>query len=76
MSENLIKYMFSIIGTLLVSILLFILIFGTVGQQTMWKVIEPTMIRQWQESTLDNGAERTIVFEKQFDEMESVKFNG
>ena len=76
MSENLIKYMFSIIGTLLVSILLFILIFGTVGQQTMWKIIEPTMIRQWQESTLDNGAERTIVFEKQFDEMESVKFNG
>lgn len=76
MSENLIKYVFSIIGTLLVSILLFILIFGTVGQQTMWKVIEPTMIRQWQESTLDNGAERTIVFEKQFDEMESVKFNG
>lgn len=76
MSENLIKYMFSIIGTLLVSIILFILIFGTVGQQTMWKVIEPTMIRQWQESTLDNGAERTIVFEKQFDEMESVKFNG
>lgn len=68
--------MFSIIGTLLVSIILFILIFGTVGQQTMWKVIEPTMIRQWQESTLDNGAERTIVFEKQFDEMESVKFNG
>lgn len=76
MSENLIKYMFSIIGTLLLSILLFILIFGTVGQQTMWKIIEPTMIRQWQESTLDNGAERTIVFEKQFDEMESVKFNG
>lgn len=76
MSENLIKYMFSIIGTLLVSIILFILIFGTVGQQTMWKIIEPTMIRQWQESTLDNGAERTIVFEKQFDEMESVKFNG
>ena len=76
MSENLIKYMFSIIGTLLVSIILFILIFGTVGQQTMWKVIEPTMIRQWQESTLDNGAERTIVFEKQFDEMESVKFKG
>ena len=76
MSENLIKYMFSIIGTLLVSILLFILIFGTVGQQTMWKIIEPTMIRQWHESTLDNGAERTIVFEKQFDEMESVKFNG
>ena len=76
MSENLIKYMFSIIGTLLVSIILFILIFGTVGQQTMWKVIEPTMIRQWQESTLDNGAERTIVFEKQFEEMESVKFNG
>lgn len=76
MSENLIKYMFSIIGTLMLSILLFILIFGTVGQQTMWKIIEPTMIRQWQESTLDNGAERTIVFEKQFDEMESVKFNG
>ena len=76
MSESLIKYMFSIIGTLLVSIILFILIFGTVGQQTMWKVIEPTMIRQWQESTLDNGAERTIIFEKQFDEMESVKFNG
>ena len=76
MSENLIKYMFSIIGTLLVSIILFILIFGTVGQLTMWKVIEPTMIRQWQESTLDNGAERTIVFEKEFDEMDSVKFNG
>lgn len=76
MSENLIKYVFSIIGTLLVSIILFILVFGTLGQQTFWKIIEPTMIRQWQESTLDNGAERTIVFEKQFEEMESVKFNG
>lgn len=76
MSESLIKYMFSIIGTLLVSIILFTMIFGTFGQQLLWRVIEPAMLTQWEESTMDNGAERTIVFEKQFDEMQSVKYNG
>ena len=71
MSEGLIKQTFVILGTLLVSIIMFTIIFGTVGQQFMWRAIEPAMINQWQESTLDNGAERTIVYEDQYDKLVS-----
>ncbi len=76
MSQSMIKLVFSILGTLLISIILFIMVMGTVGQQFFWRAIEPTMLDQWTQSTMDNGAERTMVYEEQFERMKTVKFNG
>lgn len=75
MSESLIKSTFVILGTLLASIILFLMIFGVTGQQMMWRAIKPVMEDQWSQSTLDNGGKRTIMFEEQFDKMETVKYN-
>lgn len=75
MSENLVKHVFSILGTLLVGIILFIIIFGTAGQQLMWTAIEPAVIEQWQNSTFDNGTEITLTYEDNFEELELVAYN-
>lgn len=75
MSESLIKYVFSVLGTLLVGCILFVIIFGTAGQQLMWTAIEPAVINQWQDSTFDNGTEITLTYEDNFDDLESVKYH-
>lgn len=75
MSENLIKYVFSILGTLLVGCILFAIIFGTAGQQLMWTAIEPAVIKQWQDSTFDNGTEITVTYEDSFDKLELEKYH-
>ena len=75
MSENLIKYVFSILGTLLVGIILFIMIFGTAGQQLMWTAIEPAIVDQWQKSTFDNGTEITLTYEDSFEDLELVAYH-
>jgi hypothetical protein len=76
MSEGMIKFVFLILGTLLVGMIMFTILFGTAGQQMMWNAIEPAMLEKWRQSTMDNGAERTLIYERQFDEMETVKYNG
>ena len=69
MSENLIKIVFIAVGTLLVSLILFDMIFSKGGQEFLWKAIEPAMLNQWTLSTMDNGGERTLIYEEQFKEM-------
>lgn len=75
MSENMIKTVFSILGTLMVSIILFLTIFTASGQQFLWRAIEPAMVRTWRESTMDNGAERTAIYEDSFVQMQSFQYS-
>lgn len=75
MSENLIKSTFVILGTLLVSIILFTMIFTAAGQNFMWKAIEPAMVNQWRDSTLNNGAARTYVYEKEYKKYKDNQFD-
>lgn len=66
MSESLIKTIFIILGTLLVSIIVYLLIFTPTGQQFLWNTIEPAMINQWEESSMDSGRDRTAVYDSEF----------
>ena len=75
MSEKLIKIVFITIATLIISIILFTMIFSKGGQEFLWKAIEPAMLNQWTLSTMDNGGERTLIYEEQFKEMKSQKYN-
>lgn len=69
MSVNLIKHVFSIIGTLLVSIILYTMIFTVTGQQFLWRAIEPFLLDEWNQCTMDNGAARTVIYEDMFSDM-------
>lgn len=75
MSTKLIKIVFIVIGTLVVTLTLFNMIFSKTGQEFLWKAIEPAMLDQWSLSTMDNGGERTLIYENQFEEMKNHKFN-
>lgn len=75
MSENLIKTTFSIIGTLLVSLILFLIIFTADGQQFLWRAIEPALEEQWSQSSMDSGADRTEIYESQFEIYETQQFH-
>ena len=76
MSTNLIKFVFTILATLLISIILFIMIFGPTGQNFMWRAIEPVMLEQWRASTMDNGGDRTLIYEEQFKKLNTIKYNA
>ena len=75
MSENLIKTTFSIIGTLLVSLILFIMLLSATGQNFLWKAIEPVMLDQWRQCSMDNGARRTVVFESTFEDLKTIEYS-
>lgn len=75
MSHNLIKIMFSVLGTLLVGIVLFTMIFTATGQNFMWKVIEPAMLDQWRQCSMDNGAKRTVIYEREFNNIKAIEYS-
>lgn len=68
MSTSLIKTVFLVIGSMLVATLIFELLFSSAGQTFMWNAIEPAMQDQWEEVTMDNGAVRSEIYEKQFND--------
>lgn len=53
---------------MLVATLIFELLFSSAGQTFMWNAIEPAMQDQWEEVTMDNGAVRSEIYEKQFND--------
>ena len=71
MSESLIKTVFKIIGMLVVALILAFILLGETGQNAMWKTIKSSMEKQWTDSTMDNGARRTMIYEKEFEKMKS-----
>lgn len=74
MGENLIKTVFIIVATLLVSIILFSMIFTSFGQQFLWRAIEPALLDTWRQCTMNNGADRTAIYESEFDNMKAVEY--
>ena len=76
MSHNLIKLVFTILATLFVSAILFTMIFGEAGQNLLWRAIEPVMLEQWRATTMDNGGDRTLIYEEQFKDLKAVEYYG
>lgn len=68
MSESLIKTIFVIVGTLLVSLIMYSIIFTPKGQQFLWSAIEPAMVNQWEESSMDSGRDRTEIYDEEFND--------
>lgn len=68
MSENLIKTMFVVMGTLLISLIMYSIIFTPSGQKFLWSAIEPAMINQWEESSMDSGRDRTEIYDEEFND--------
>lgn len=75
MTEGLIKLMFSIIGTLLVSIILFNMIFLPDGQKLLWNAIEPAVENQWDLSSMNSGKDRTEVYDDLFNDYKHIQFD-
>lgn len=71
MSESLITYVFKIVGILLLSYLLFYLIFSTTGQNILWYGAKTAVEKTWDDSTMSNGAERTLIYEDFFEEVKN-----
>lgn len=70
---NMITSVFKILGMLMLSALLFTLIFGAEGRTFMWGAIEPAMQRQWSMVTLRDGGTSAEVTRRVFDETEEYK---
>lgn len=64
--SSLIKNVFLIIGSLVAALLMGIVIFSSTGQQFIWSGIHPVMEDQWNQCTMDNGAERSNIYEEAF----------
>lgn len=75
MSESLIKIMFSIVGTLLFSILMFMLIFWPDGQKFIWRAVDNAMVNQWNHSSLNSGEDRTKAYNSMMPDNENFWFD-
>ncbi len=71
MSESLIIKVFKIIGILLISYILFYMIFSTNGQNLLWNAGKSAVENTWNESTMNNGGDRTLIYENFFESVEN-----
>lgn len=53
--NSVIKQVFLIIGAMVVSLLLYTLVFGDLGKRAMWTGLEPAFQKNWDRYTYDDG---------------------
>lgn len=53
--QSVIKQVFMIIGAVVMSLLLYMLVFGQAGRTLMWEALEPVYINEWSEATFNEG---------------------
>ena len=70
---NIIKSVFSIIAVLLVSLVLWAMIFGATGRTIMWQAIEPAMAKHWSECTMKDGKVLSDTFSGVFESAPSYE---
>ena len=70
--HGMIKYVFLILGTLALSLLLYTFIFGAPSREFYWNALEPSYQDSWGAATYKNGTERTEIY----DDMWSVISSG
>ena len=59
--HDLVQVVFSIIGVMVISLILFGMIFGGLGQTQLWSFVERGLGREWNELTMNNGTYRSAV---------------
>ena len=72
MSESIISGVFKIIGALVLALIVFNLICSAAGQTFLWQGIHPALEITYLQSTMDNGVERSVVFEDEFETIKEV----
>lgn len=55
--NSMIKEVFSILGMLVLSLVIWGFMFGSVGRTFIWTAMEPACINHWERCTLNDGAE-------------------
>ena len=74
MSE-MIKSVGKIVFALMVSLLLFSMLFTQAGQGFLWDAASGAVEDQWLRSSMNNGYDRTMAYEEQFDRLRSIEFS-
>ena len=71
---GMIKDVAKIVGILLVSLLLFSILFAQAGQGILWDAASSAVEDQWLRSTMNNGYSRTMLYETEFQQLRSAEF--
>lgn len=64
-----------IVIALMASLLLFAVLFTQAGQGFLWDAASNAIEDQWRRSSMNNGYDRTMAYEEQFDRLESIEFS-
>lgn len=62
-----VKKVFKIIAIMLLSFILWVIVFGATGRTFMWNAIEPAMQKRWSQTTLNDGKILSGVVSSEFD---------
>lgn len=54
--HSFVKNVFIIIGTMMISLVLFFIVFGETGRGVMWGALEPVFQTNWNMNTYNDGA--------------------
>lgn len=72
-----VKYVFLIVGTLALSLVLYSWVFGAPSRQFYWNALEPAYQNSWGDATFHNGTDRSDVYQSMWDsisESEEIKW--
>lgn len=72
MPKKMLKNIFVIVGTMVLSLALFMVMFGDTGKKFMWNGIEPVMTGRWVDMTYSDGVKMDTVKSKPFEEAEDL----
>lgn len=61
--HGMVKYVFLILGTLVLSLLLYTFIFGAPSRKFYWDALEPSFQESWGNATYRNGTKRTEIYD-------------
>jgi hypothetical protein len=68
-----VKNIFLIAGTMMLSLLIFSVVFGSIGKSFMWHSMEPVFQKGWNKYTMNDGDMLTDNLTKVFDNAKELK---
>lgn len=67
--HGMVKYVFLIVGTLTLSLILYSWVFGAYSRQFYWNALEPAFQNSWGSATFHNGTDRTEVYDDMWNDI-------
>lgn len=72
--HNLVKEVFILVMTLMVSLLLFYLAFGPPGREFIWTNAESVFQKEWGNATFDEGNATSAIMNEVFDDAVDISY--